>query len=159
MPALEGFGKASRAAGRGLKATASGTARTSRWLRRNVGIARNIGGVGNKGMIRLLDMHAFSCAGDTLITIGLAGTIFFNVPAGEARSRVALYLLVTMVPFALLAPIVGPVLDRFRHGRRFALASVAPRVRAVFDRLRMSDWIQVFDSLDAAVDDGKSPPA
>jgi MFS family permease len=123
MPALEGFGKASRAAGRGLKATASGTARTSRWLRRNVGIARNIGGVGNKGMMRLLDMHAFSCAGDTLITIGLAGTIFFNVPAGEARSRVALYLLVTMVPFALLAPIVGPVLDRFRHGRRFALAA------------------------------------
>jgi hypothetical protein len=46
--------------------------------------------------------------GDTLITIGLAGTIFFGVPTGEARGRVALYLLVTMVPFALLAPVVGP---------------------------------------------------
>jgi hypothetical protein len=45
------------------------------------------------------------------------------VPAGEARGRVALYLLVTMLPFALLAPVVGPVLDRFRHGRRYALAT------------------------------------
>jgi MFS family permease len=74
-------------------------------------------------MIRLLDLHALSCAGDTLVVIGLAGTIFFGVPAGEARGRVALYLLVTMVPFALLAPVVGPTLDRFRHGRRIALAA------------------------------------
>ena len=28
-----------------------------------------------------------------------------------------------MVPFALLAPVVGPLLDRFRHGRRYALAA------------------------------------
>jgi MFS family permease len=95
----------------------------TRWLSRNVGTARELGGAGNKGMMRLLDLHAISCAGDTLITIGLANTIFFNVPSGQARGRVALYLLVTMVPFALLAPIVGPVLDRFRHGRRFALAA------------------------------------
>jgi MFS family permease len=73
-------------------------------------------------MIRLFDLHAVSCAGDTLIAIGLAGTIFFNVPLGEARSKVALYLLITMVPFALLAPVVGPLLDHFRHGRRYALA-------------------------------------
>ncbi len=74
-------------------------------------------------MMRLFDLHAASCAGDTLITIGLAGTIFFDVPLGEARGQVALYLLVTMVPFALLAPVVGPLLDRFRHGRRYALAA------------------------------------
>ncbi len=123
MPAMNDIGKASRAAGRGLKATGRGTARVSRWVRRNVGAARTISGNGNYGMMRLLDLHAISCAGDTLITIGLAGTIFFNLPAGEARGRVALYLLITMVPFALLAPIVGPVLDRFRHGRRLALAT------------------------------------
>src|SRR3569833_2285723 len=73
-------------------------------------------------MIRLFDLHAVSCAGDALIAIGLAGTIFFNVPLGEARGKVALYLLITMVPFALLAPVVGPLLDHFRHGRRYALA-------------------------------------
>ncbi len=51
-------------------------------------------------MIRLLDLHAASCAGDTLVTMGLARPIFFNVPVGEARGRVALYLLITMAPFA-----------------------------------------------------------
>jgi hypothetical protein len=112
-----------RTVARGVRATASGTTRASRWVRRGVGVVRKRGGAGNVGMMRLLDLHAVSCAGDTLVTIGLAGTIFFSVPAGEARGRVALYLLVTMVPFALLAPVVGPMLDRFRHGRRYALAA------------------------------------
>src|SRR4051812_41316374 len=129
MPLLQDFGKiarvtikSTRALFRGVRTTATGTTRATRWVGRNVGSARKLGGAGNVGMMRLLDLHAISCAGDTLVTIGLAGTIFFSVPAGEARGRVALYLFVTMVPFALLAPIVGPLLDRFRHGRRYALA-------------------------------------
>jgi hypothetical protein len=84
---------------------------------------READGQASTGMHRLIDLHAASCAGDALVAIGLAGTIFFQVPVGEARSRVALYLLVTMAPFALLAPVVGPVLDRFPHGRRYALAT------------------------------------
>lgn len=123
MPAIQDIRRLSRVTARGVRATASGTAKASRWVTRNVGSARKVGGANNPGMMRLLDLHAVSCAGDTLITIGLAGTIFFNVPVGEARGRVALYLLVTMVPFALLAPVVGPLLDRFRHGRRYALAA------------------------------------
>ncbi len=73
-------------------------------MTRRAGSARARGAGGEVGMVRLFDLHAVSCAGDTLIAIGLAGTIFFNVPLGEARSKVALYLLVTMVPFAMLAP-------------------------------------------------------
>jgi hypothetical protein len=84
---------------------------------------RSADGQDQTGMHRLIDVHALSCAGDALVAIGLAGTIFFEVPVGEARSRVALYLLVTMAPFALLAPVVGPVLDRFPHGRRYAIAT------------------------------------
>jgi MFS family permease len=113
---LGGLGMALRGLFRGLAAGAKG-------LSRGVRGARTRGGAGEPGMIRLLDLHAASIAGDTLIAIGLAGTIFFSVPAGEARGRVALYLLVTMLPFALLAPVVGPLLDRFRHGRRYALAT------------------------------------
>ncbi|EXG79521.1 nitrate/nitrite transporter [Cryptosporangium arvum DSM 44712] len=85
--------------------------------------ARNADGADETGLHRMFDLHALSCAGDALVAVGLAGTIFFSVPVGEARVRVALYLLVTMAPFALLAPLVGPVLDRFRHGRRYALAT------------------------------------
>ncbi|HVS67935.1 MAG TPA: MFS transporter, partial [Mycobacteriales bacterium] len=49
-------------------------------------------------------------------------SLFFSVPTHEARSRVALYLLITMAPFAVVAPVLGPLLDRVRHGRRAALA-------------------------------------
>ena len=99
-------------------------------------------------MMRLFDLHAVSCAGDTLITIGLAGTIFFNVPLGEARSKVALYLLITMVPFALLAPVVGPLLDHFRHGRRYALA--ATMLGRAFLAWLISDYIHGFGLYPAA---------
>ncbi|MEV4703668.1 MFS transporter [Actinoplanes sp. NPDC049316] len=122
MPLLPTIG---RTVGTGIKAVrmlVRGGMRGSAWATRRVGDARARGAANEVGMIRLFDLHALSCAGDTLIAIGLAGTIFFNVPLGEARSKVALYLLITMVPFALLAPVVGPVLDHFRHGRRYALA-------------------------------------
>ena len=61
-------------------------------------------------------------AGDALVAVALANTVFFRVPVGEARGRVALYLLLTMAPFAVLAPMVGPLLDRTRAGRRVAIA-------------------------------------
>ncbi|MEV8510991.1 MFS transporter [Dactylosporangium sp. NPDC051484] len=107
---------------RAARVAAAGTTRAGRFLGRNLLRVRERGAGGETGMLRLLDLHAASCAGDTLVALGLAGTIFFSVPAGEARGRVALYLIVTMLPFVLLAPVVGPVLDRFRHGRRYALA-------------------------------------
>ncbi|WP_433373469.1 MFS transporter [Actinoplanes sp. CA-142083] len=123
MPLLPTLG---RTVGTGIKAArmmVRGSVRGGAWATRRVGTARAKGAANEIGMIRLFDLHAVSCAGDTLIAIGLAGTIFFNVPLGEARSKVALYLLITMIPFALLAPVVGPLLDHFRHGRRYALAA------------------------------------
>src|SRR4029077_2356448 len=36
--------------------------------------------------------------------------------------QVAIALLVTMAPFAVLAPLIGPLLDRLQQGRRFILA-------------------------------------
>jgi MFS family permease len=81
------------------------------------------GGAGESGLARLVEVHALQAAGDAAITVALAGSLFFAVPTGQARTRVALYLLVTMAPFAVLAPVLGPLLDRFRHGRRIALAA------------------------------------
>jgi MFS family permease len=79
-------------------------------------------GAGSSGLAALVETHALQAAGDATITVALAGSLFFSVPTGEARSRVALYLLITMAPFAVVAPILGPLLDRVRHGRRAALA-------------------------------------
>lgn len=53
-------------------------------------------------------------AGDTLVAVGLAGTLFFSVPSSEARGNVALYLLLTIAPFAVVAPILGGVFSRFK---------------------------------------------
>ena len=122
MPLLPTIGRTVGTGVRALRMLVRGSVRGSAWATRRVGDARARGAANEVGMVRLFDLHAVSCAGDTLIAIGLAGTIFFNVPLGEARSKVALYLLITMVPFALLAPVVGPLLDHFRHGRRYALA-------------------------------------
>lgn len=123
MPVRESLRRTGRATARGAAVIVRPAATGGRWLGRSAGRVRSRVAGGETGMIRLFDLHALAIAGDTLVAIGLAGTIFFNVPLGEARSNVALYLLVTMVPFALLAPLIGPLLDHFRHGRRYALAA------------------------------------
>jgi hypothetical protein len=82
-------------------------------------------GAGESGLANVLEMGAVIGAGDLLVTLALANSLFFSVQPNEARSKVALYLLITMVPFTLLAPLIGPLLDRLRGGRRFAMAVTA----------------------------------
>ena len=57
-------------------------------------------------------------AGDTLVTISLAGSLFFSISPTEAKSKVLLYLLLTIAPFAVVSPLLGPVIDRSRGARR-----------------------------------------
>lgn len=106
-----------------VRGTVTGGREVARGAGRAVGTARQIGGAGNPGLMRLLDVHAAASAGDILVVIGLLATIVFSDPVADARARVALFLAVTMVPFTIVAPLIGPVLDRFRHGRRFALSA------------------------------------
>ncbi len=116
------------AAGRGAAATARATSRASRYTVRAARRASHAEGAGESGLSRLLEMHAFGAAGDAAVAISLAGTLFFQVPTGEARGQVGLFLLLTMLPFAIVAPLIGPFLDRFSHGRRWAIgATMAAR--------------------------------
>jgi MFS family permease len=101
--------------GRALRAPFTGTARGIRK-------ATHAHGAGESGLGKLIELHAVNGAGDVMITVALASTVFFSVPTDEARGRVALYLAVTMAPFTLLAPVIGPLLDRLPHGRRAAMA-------------------------------------
>jgi hypothetical protein len=64
-------------------------------------------------------------AGDTLVAIGLAGTLFFSVPSGEARGNVALYLALTLAPFAVIAPVLGGIFTRFPGVYRAAMVLAA----------------------------------
>ena len=72
---------------------------------------------------RFTRAHAEGLAGDGLVTVSLAGSLFFTVAVSSARPRVALYLVLTMAPFAVVAPLVGPLVDRVVRGRRVLLAA------------------------------------
>ncbi|MBT8227632.1 MAG: MFS transporter, partial [Dactylosporangium sp.] len=123
MPAIQTLGTIIRIVARATRATVVGAVLVVRFAGRGVLAARQRGTAGEPGLARLFDLHAASCAGDALVVIGLAGAVFFTVPAGTARGQSALYLLVTVLPFALMAPALVPLLDRFRSGRRYALAA------------------------------------
>ena len=90
---------------------------------RRVRAASRADGAGDTGLSGLVWVNALHTAGDAMIAVSLAGTLFFAAPAEAQRGNVALYLLVTMAPFVLLAPVIGPVLDRLQHGRRWAMAA------------------------------------
>ncbi len=77
---------------------------------------------------RLVRAHAVAVCGDACLTVSLAGSLFFQSPTDAARGKVLLYLLLTMAPFAVVAPVLGPALDRAQGGRRLLLiASAAGR--------------------------------
>ncbi|MEU1816548.1 MFS transporter [Streptomyces roseifaciens] len=107
--------RTARGAGRVLRAPFAAAAR-------GVRRATHAHGAGESGLGKLIELHAVNSAGDMLITVALASTVFFSVPTDQARGRVALYLAITMAPFTLLAPVIGPLLDRLPHGRRAAMA-------------------------------------
>ena len=79
-------------------------------------------GAGRTGLGTLFELTAASGAADAFVTVALAGSVFFSTSVDQARGRVVLFLIVTMAPFALLAPFIGPALDRMQTGRRFLLA-------------------------------------
>jgi hypothetical protein len=78
-------------------------------------------GASRTGLAQLIELSAAGSIGDGFVAVALAGTLFFSASPTQARGKVALALIITMAPFALLAPFIGPMLDRVRHGRKFIL--------------------------------------
>lgn len=123
---------ATKTVGRGIGKAGVAGARTAvatgRYATRRFRAYTHAGGAGESGLARVSELHVSHTAGDAAMMLALAGTLFFNPQAAEARSQVALFLLLTMVPFTLIAPFIGPLLDRFSHGRRWAIgATMASR--------------------------------
>jgi hypothetical protein len=67
---------------------------------------------------RLMSTHAASVCADACVAASLAGSLFFAQPTNAARGDILLFLLLTMAPFAIVAPVMGPALDRIKGGRR-----------------------------------------
>jgi MFS family permease len=102
----------------GGQASGRATRRTAVLVHRITGAQ----GADRTGLATLTEMTAVSGAADAFVTVALAGSIFFSTSVDQARGRVVLFLIITMAPFAVLAPFLGPALDRIQQGRRFVLA-------------------------------------
>jgi hypothetical protein len=96
-----------------------------------VAVLRPIGGMwrSEQPLDRYGLVQLSASAGDALVAIALAGSIFFDVPVGEAKTKVALYLVITMVPLALAGPFLVPLLDH--AGPRRAISTGAALGRAL----------------------------
>ncbi len=105
---------ASQRAGRLGAATARGAGRVVHRLSGASGASRT-------GFSHLLELTAGGGVGDAFVAIALAGSLFFSTSVEEARGRAAFALLVTIAPYAILAPLIGPLLDKVRQGNKFIL--------------------------------------
>jgi len=118
MRLSEAMRRTGSAARSGARAGATATRRTGGLVHRVTGAS----GAGRTGLSTLIELTAAGGAADAFVAVSLAGTIFFSTSVDQARGRVVLFLLVTMAPFAVLAPFIGPALDRMQQGRRYLLA-------------------------------------
>jgi MFS family permease len=100
------------------RASASAAGGATRVVHRLTGAS----GAGRTGLDSLIELTAASSLGDAFVAVALAGTLFFSVSVDQARTKIAVALLITMAPFAVLAPFIGPMLDKVQQGRRFILA-------------------------------------
>ncbi len=80
-------------------------------------------GADKSGLTALTWPVVANFAVDAAMAVALANTLFFAAATAESKGKVALYLLITIAPFAVIAPLIGPALDRLQHGRRVALAA------------------------------------
>ena len=91
---------------------------------------------------RLTITHAVDDFADALITLSLIGSLLFSVSLEASRSRILLYLLLTALPLAVVAQVVGPALDRIRAGSRVVMIG-AHLARAVFGLLLASSLLSL----------------
>ena len=120
--AMRRTGGAARATGGAFRSSARAGATATRRTGGLVHRVTGASGAGRTGLSTLIELTAAGGAADAFVAVSLAGTIFFSTSVDQARGRVVLFLLVTMAPFAVLAPFIGPALDRMQQGRKFLLA-------------------------------------
>lgn len=112
-------GRASAAAaGSAGRASAAAAGSAGRFVHRITGAS----GANRTGFSTLLELTAASGIGDAFVAVALAGSLFFSTSVEAARGRAALALLITIAPYAILAPFIGPLLDRVKQGNKFILA-------------------------------------
>lgn len=105
-------------------------------------------GADRSGLTALTFPVILNNAVDAAMTVALANTLFFAAASAESKGKVALYLALTIAPFALIAPLIGPALDKLQRGRRIAMATTFG-IRVLLALLIMTNagWDPVKDQL------------
>ena len=100
-------------------------------------------GADRSGLTALTWPTMVSYGVDAAVAVALANTLFFAAATAESKTNVALYLAITVAPFAVVAPVVGPLLDRLQRGRRAALAAsfVGRGLLAVLMAFQYESWL------------------
>ncbi len=113
------------------------------WASHTFRRAATADGADRSGLTALTYATMTTYALDAAVAVALANTLFFAAATAESKTNVALYLAITVAPFAVIAPVIGPLLDRMQRGRRIAMAaSCAGRgVLAVVMALNYDNWI------------------
>ncbi len=89
--------------------------------------------------------HAAMIAGEAAMVVALADSFFFDVDPSGARTKVLGFLLASFAPFLLVAPMIGPAIDRVRGGRRFMVQAVAAaRIVVQLLMIRFVDDVALF---------------
>lgn len=119
------FYAASQNAARATSTAAGGAAKAGAAAANGAGRAvhrmTRASGAGRTGLSNLIELTGAASVGDAFVAVALAGSLFFSASVGQARGRAAVALLVTIAPYAVLAPLIGPLLDRVRQGNRYVL--------------------------------------
>jgi hypothetical protein len=90
--------------------------------------------------------------GEAAMVVALADSFFFDVDPNGARARVLGFLLVSFAPFLIVAPLIGPAIDRVRGGRRLVVQSVAAaRIVVQLLMVRFGDGYALFPLVFAAL--------
>jgi MFS family permease len=76
------------------------------------------------GLNRFALANSLSAAGDALVTVSLAGSLFFRISPQASQQQVLVYLFITLTPFVVLAPFIGPAIDRLRGADRWLVAGL-----------------------------------
>jgi len=74
---------------------------------------------------RLARVHALMASGDAVMAVALADSLFLSISPDVARDKVLQFLAISFIPFAVVAPLIGPFIDTMRGGRRMVIGIAA----------------------------------
>ncbi|TCP56553.1 putative MFS family arabinose efflux permease [Tamaricihabitans halophyticus] len=106
--------------------------------------AHKADGADRSGLTSLSWSVMLNYASDAAMAVALANVLFFSPTDTESsKGKIALYLFITIAPFALVAPVIGPALDRIQRGRRLAMAvaSAGQAIACLVMALNFDAWL------------------